>query len=123
MPTKKRRGEVLQDFYCCTHGQGTRNANKINSHGLYKLKYIEKNNNEHLKLKTRISPHGNEDDIKDDMKTTTSTCSPHRILIFMSIAALFGWILNIGDVVAAFPETGEAQTDMYVVQPQKSDEI
>lgn len=43
------------------------NANVISSHTIYKIKTEENNQ---LRLKARIAPHGNEDNMKDQLKQT-----------------------------------------------------
>lgn len=91
-------------------------ANVINSHTLYKVKQ----NDGSLKLKVRIAPHGNEDDLKTTLSKDCATCPPTGLRILESIASLFGWALYKADVKAAFLETGAAERDVYVKPPVES---
>lgn len=93
-------------------------SNIISSHTLYKVKM---NDDGSLKLKARIAPHGNEDDLKDTLSKDCSTCPPTGLRILESIASLFGWTLYKADVKAAFLQTGLAQRDVYVRPPRESE--
>lgn len=92
-------------------------ANVIGSHVLYKVK---KNDDESLKLKSRIAPHGNEDDLKEELTTDCAVISPLGLRIVQSIAALFGWPIDLGDVKTAFLKSGEAEREVYVIPPNES---
>ncbi len=92
-------------------------ANVINSHTLYKLKQDDDGN---LKLKARIAPHGNEDDLKDKLSKDCATCPPTGLRIVESIASLHAWTLYKADVKAAFLQTGSADRDVYVRPPRES---
>lgn len=91
-------------------------ANIIGSHTLYKVK---QNDDGSLKLKARIAPHGNEDDLKDVLNKDCSTCPPTGLRMLESVASPFGWTVYKADVEAAFLETDEAQRDVYVLPPRK----
>lgn len=92
-------------------------SNIINSHVLYKVK---QNDDGTLKLKARIAPHGNEDDLKELLSKDCTTCPPTGLRILESIASLFAWTLYKADVKAAFLQTGTAQRDVYVRPPRES---
>ena len=91
-------------------------GNIINNHTLYKVK---RNDDGSLLLKARISPHGNEDDLKNVLRKDCSTCPPTGLRISGSNAALHGWKINKADSRAAFLRTGEAHRDVYVRPPRK----
>ena len=92
-------------------------ANVVNSHVLYKIK---KNDDVSLKLKARIAPHGNEDNIKNDLSTDCTTCPPSGLRIVESVASLHGWKVHKADVKSAFLQTGAAMRDVFVKPPRES---
>lgn len=92
-------------------------SNIIGSHTLYKVKT---NNDGSLKLKARIAPHGNEDDLKFVLNKDCSTCPPTGLRILESIASVHGWRVYKADVSAAFLQTGKAERDVYVRPPRES---
>lgn len=63
-----------------------KNANVISSHVTYKVKV---NDDKSLKLKARIAPHGNEDSLKNELRSDCAMCPPIVIRIILSIAALY----------------------------------
>ena len=92
-------------------------ANVINSHVLYKLK---DNDDGSLKLKARIAPHGNEDNLKDILASDCSTCPPSGLRILQSVATIKKWTIYKADAIAAFLQTGKAQRQVYVKPPNES---
>ena len=92
------------------------NSNVISSHTIYKIKV---NDDDTLKMKARIAPHGNEDSIKAELKSDCNMCSPSGIRIILAFAALKGWIVTKADVKAAFLQTGLALRDVYVIPPRE----
>lgn len=74
-------------------------TNIISSHTVYKIKIED---DDSLRLKARIAPHGNEDKIKQSLKSDCAMCSPTGIRIFLSITAIRRWPLVKADVKAAF---------------------
>lgn len=91
-------------------------ANIINS-VLYKLK---QNDDSSLKLKARIAPNGNEDELKNVLASDCKTCPPIVLRIVESIAFLFGCKLYKADVKADFFQMGTAGRDIYVKPPKES---
>ena len=88
------------------------NSNVINSHVIYKVKI---NDDQTLKLKDRIAPHGNEDSLRSVLKSDCSMCSPTGVRIVIMISSLFGWRIHKLDALTAFLQTGAAERDVYVV--------
>ena len=88
-----------------THDKIPAGSNVISSHVLYKVK---QNDEGSLKLKARIAPHGNEDDLKDVLSKDCMPCPPTGIRILESLASLFGWPVYRADVKAAFLQTGDS---------------
>lgn len=89
-------------------------ADNINRNPLYKVKQEE---DETLKLKSRIDPHGNQDIMRLDSNTYCATCPPTDLRIMESIASLNKWTVHKADVTAAFLQTGLAKIDVYVRSP------
>lgn len=73
-----------------------------------------------LKLKGRVSPHGNEDNLKDILNKDFSTCPPTGLRMVKYIASLYGWTIYKSDVKAAFLATGKEDRDLYVGPPVES---
>lgn len=92
-------------------------ANIISSHTIYKVKQYDDSS---LKLKARIAPHGNEDDLKNELHKDCSTCSPTGLRILESVASLHGWTVYKADVTVAVLQTGIAQRDVYARPPKES---
>ena len=92
-------------------------ANIINSHKIYRVK---QNDDESLKLKARIAPHGNEDDLNDFLDKDCATCSPTRIQIVQSVVPLQDWTLYKAEFKSAPLRTGKAHRDLYVRPPRES---
>ena len=93
------------------------NANVISSHVIYKIKLNDDNS---LKLKARIAPHGNQDSMKTDLRSDCCMCSPTGLRIVLMIASLHKWKLAKADVKNAFLQTGLAERDVYVIPPKES---
>lgn len=92
-------------------------VNLISSHLPYKIR-IDENNA--LKLKALITPHGNEDSIKQKLRTNCSMCAPLDVRIFIFIGTIFKWRLYCVDVKSAFLQTGPAESSVYVIPSQAS---
>lgn len=84
---------------------------------LYKIKH---NDDQSLKRKANISPHGNEDDIKDTLTKDCSSRRPTGIRTVQSMATPKGWRIVTGDLKYAFLNTGEAEIDAHVRPPLES---
>ena len=70
-------------------------------------------------MKARIGPHGNKDRDKYMLKTDSSQCPLTGICILLSLLAIMYWPLAKIDFTSAFPQTGEAKRDVYVVPPRE----
>lgn len=92
-------------------------SNVISSHVLYKLKLNDDNS---LKLKGRIAPHGNQDSMKMDLRSDCCMCSPTGLRLVLMLAALNKWRIVKADVKNAFLQTGLAERDVYVIPPKES---
>lgn len=114
---EKEEGEFYKTIKVVPISELPTDANIVNSHVLYKVKH---NDDQSLKLKARIAPHGNEDDIRNTLTKDCASCPPTGIRTVQSIATLKRWKLVLGDVKSAFLKTGEAERDVYVKPPQES---
>lgn len=74
-------------------------AEMFSSHKMYKLKYNEDGS---LKLKARIAPHGNEDDLKKVLKKDCTTCPKTELSIFESVFSTIRVERSQGRVPVAF---------------------
>lgn len=83
---------------------------------LYKAKQTDYQS---LKLKSIISPHANEDTIKDSLTKDCTSCPATGIRTVQSIASLKTWKLVLGDLKAALLKTGQAERDIFVRPPQE----
>lgn len=93
------------------------NANTVSCHTIYKIKYDD---DKKLMLKARIAPHGNEDSLKDELRSDRSMCAPTFVRILLSLSTMFKWRLTKIDVKSAFLQTGSAERDVYVRPPHES---
>lgn len=93
------------------------NANVIGSHTIYKIKA---NDDQTLKLKARIAPHGNEDSDKSNLRSDCNMCPPIGIRIVSSTATIRKWRVVRADAETAFLQTGPAARDVYVIPPRES---
>lgn len=84
-------------------------ANFISSHTLYRIKT---NDDGSYKLKSRISPHHNEDDLRSDLSSDCATCSPAGLINVGSIGSLKKWKVHKANVKSAFLQTGSAARDV-----------
>lgn len=88
------------------------NPNLISIHVLFKGKAME---NDLLKTEARISFHGNEENQRYETRSDCSICISLGICALQPTAALCNWRLPEIDVKSAFPQTGHASKDSYLV--------
>lgn len=112
--------EFTKTVECVSLTDVPENANVISSHVLYKINI---NDDKSLKLKARIAPHGNEDCMKDDLKSACSMCSSVGLRILLLTASLQKWRLSKIDVKSASLQTGNAARDVYVIPPKESADL
>lgn len=109
MRSWKNRKHFLKTCKAIPKSDMPLNANIIKRHKIYK---VNTNDDGKLKMKARITPHGNEDDLKicsemSNMLTNrTQNCSNSGIT--------FRWIMYKANVVSAFLQTEKANMDVYV---------
>ena len=81
---------------------------------------MKQNDDGSLKLKARIAPQRNEDDMKYFLSKDCTTCPPTGLRILESFASLYSWTVYKADVMAAFLQTGEEKKNVYVRPPKES---
>ena len=91
--------------------------NIISSHVIYKIKI---NDDHSLKLKARISLHGNEDTQKELCKTDCSMCSPIGITVVLTTAVVRKWVFEKANVGLAFLCTGPSGRHVLAKLPKES---
>lgn len=94
-----------------------KNENVIGSHVIYKLKH---NDVKSLKLKSRIAPLGNEDSVREELRSDCSMCSPVGMLILLSTVTDNKWYIVKLDVKTSFLKTGKAMRYVYVIPLHES---
>ncbi len=114
---KEEEEEFLKTVKRIPRKKVPRNANIIGSHTIYKLK---RNDDESLKLKARIAPHGNEDSDTELLRTDCNMCSPVGVRVVYVVATIYGWIVIRIDGKTAFLQTGRASRNVYVIPPRES---
>lgn len=70
----------------------------ISSNTIFNIKIHDDNM---LKLKSRIAPHGNVDSTKSELKLGCNMCFPTGVRLIMSVVPLNKWSLAKADVKAA----------------------
>lgn len=91
-------------------------ANIVGSHVLYKIKVSEDNS---LKLKARICPHGNEDREKDTVRKDSAAAQFPVIRLVCSIIALLGFVIAGFDIAAAYLQSGKCPREIYMRPPME----
>ena len=108
--------ELKEHFKCVPISDISANANIISSHTIYKIKFDE---NDNLRLKGRIAPHGNEDSQREELRSDCTMCAPVGIRVVATVATIRHWRITKADVKTAFHKTGKADCDVFVVPPRE----
>ena len=94
-----------------------RDANIVSSHVVYRIKVED---DDSLRLKARIAPHGNEDSDIENLKTDCCMCPPSGIRVITVTATVRTWRIVKIDVEMAFHQSGKAERNVYVIPPKDS---
>lgn len=89
----------------------------ISLHVVYKIKVED---DDSLRLKARIAPHGNEDSEKSIFSSDCCIFSPTGIRIIILVASDHWWRLVKINVKMAFHQFGPADRKVYVIPPKES---
>lgn len=104
-------------MYEITHEQQVpKNANVISSHVAYKIKIDE---DESLKLKDRICPHGNRDKEKDVIRKDSASVQFPIIRLMLRISALLSLRIGKVDISAAYLQSGPITREIFVRPPKE----
>lgn len=101
------------------HAQGFAQALVNIAYNKEKLSFYKTVNDRTFTLKAWITPHGNEESLKNDQRTDFCMCPPTGIRIILSIATLKAWKLYKADVKLAFVQNWSAQREVYVILSRK----
>ncbi len=91
-------------------------ANLISSHVAYKIKVTEEDK---LKLKARICPHGNRDKDKDGIRKDSAAAQFPTIRLMLSLSALMGFRVGTIDISAAYLQSGPIKREIFVRPPKE----
>lgn len=83
----------------------------MSSHIIYKIKVSEDGK---LKLKVRISPHGNREEMREDVRKDAAAAQSHVIRLILSIATCKDAKLGLLDISGAYMQSGPIKRDIYV---------
>ena len=92
------------------------NANVITSHTVYKVKVSEDGSKD---LKSRIVPHGNRDNEKDNIRKDSSTAQFDVIRLLLAVATFVGMRLAMADIKGAYLQSGPIQRKIFVRPPRE----
>ncbi len=95
-----------------------RSANVISSHHFFKMKTDEHTGK--LRLSCRMVPHGNKEDLKDILRSDSSTAQFPIIRTLLSMAALHRFQLAKIDLSGAYLLAKDIERDIYVRPPTSS---
>lgn len=95
-------------------------ANVIGSHINYKIKKSEKgtDGSDHMMLKARICPHGNQDDERESLRTDAAVASHVCFRLLYCLSMIFGLLLGKLDIRGAYTQSGPAHRKVYVRPPR-----
>lgn len=92
-------------------------ANVISSHTIYKVKVCDDDSHA---LNARIAPHRNEDDPRSFIRSDCAMGILAVMRIPISTPSLIPWKLHNLDGNSAFPQTGSAVRDLYLIPARES---
>ena len=91
------------------------NANVVSSHHFFVVKFDGESGK--LKLRCRVVPHGNRDQLKDDLRSDSSTAQFPIIRTVLSMAVIHKFTLATLDISKAYLQAGDLQRDIYMRPP------
>lgn len=74
-----------------------------------------------VKTKACIAPHGNEDLIKESLRSDCASCVTTGVRMLLSVCVMRDWNLVKVDAKAAFLQTGAAWRAVYIIPPFECD--
>lgn len=112
----KRKKAVIETVRIIAKSSVSDDANVISSNALYRVKT---NNYGSFKLKGRILPHGNEDNLGEELLKDCTVCLPSGFRIGESISSPRTWKVYKTDVKSAFLPTGATERERCVRKTTK----
>ena len=94
------------------HKDIQKNGNIICSHHFFNVK--QDGEQDKLKLKCRLVPHGNKDVDKDEVRKDSATAQFSIIRLLLSLAVIFQFNIASLDVKSAYLQAGEFPRDIYM---------
>lgn len=91
-----------------------RNENIISAHFVFKVKKEEDGSR---RLKARLCPHGNRDQMKEDVRKDSATAQFHIIRLMLSLVVVLGFRIGVIDIKGAYLQSGEIKRRIYVRPP------
>lgn len=91
-------------------------ANIVSSHVVYKIMVED---DESLRLKTRIAPHSNEESDAQNLRSDFCMFLPTGIRVVATVAATKRWRIFKVDVKMTFHQSGPVNRKVYVIRPRK----
>lgn len=70
-------------------------------------------------MKARICPHGNKDDLKDDIQKDSATAQYDSIRILIYIATFMPMRLGVVDIGGTYMRSGPITREIYVRRPKE----
>lgn len=113
---KEHEGNRLEAYEEVIENKVRKVENIIASHAVYKLKVDESGG---MPLKAWILPHGNRDQMNDDVRKDSSTAQFDVIRILLSMATEVGVVLGHVDIKGAYRQSGPIQRTIYVRPPRE----
>lgn len=99
-------------------GQVESNSNEKISHVIYKIKVNEDGT---LKLKARICPRGNRDELKDEVRKDSATAQFNVIRLILEIATYLQMRIGILDISGPYMQIGPIKREIFVRPPREWD--
>lgn len=93
-----------------------RDANVVGSHMIYKVKSEE---NERKRLKGRLCPHGNHDDLKGKIRSDSATAQWEVIRLLLSLVVILRFFIGCVDIKGAYLQSGSITRLLYVRPPRE----
>ncbi len=92
-----------------------RSSNIVSSHQLFSVKYDGERGKQNPKC--RIVPHGNKYDLKEEIRSDSSTAQLPIMRTFLSMAALHKLRIGTLEISKAYLQAGYLQRDIYMRPP------
>lgn len=113
---EREEQKYIATVKCVQRRQVLRDSNIVSSHVVYKIRVED---DDSLRLKARISPHGNKDSDTENLWSDFCTCALIGIRTVTTVAAVSRWRIVQIDVEMAFHQSEPADRKVYVRPPRE----